>query len=233
MTNTDLAPSLRDIVTGLLVPGEITILPITGQAGAGKTNYIVPMIKQMARENGFWVRELALDAFFILSSEERSVWLAEGERISPQEGDDRKNQLNWWNFSIAMQTLETLQDGKPVCLNGIYNRADKGRLTGNLSIEPPHEGLLLFEGVAVAHLLKGKPNLYIHAPRHIRFQRLLERDKHRGLEEAQRRFELTESFEKQYFRAHWPLIDYCIDNSNHNGVKDLPQLPKPELYDMD
>ncbi len=234
MGQNDNTTSLRSIVTRLLIPGKINVVRITGQAGAGKTNHVTPLVKQIAHEQGFWTGELPLDTFFKLSSEDRARWLAEGEQISPDEGARRRDQLTWWDFNLAHKTISTIKDGKPVHLNGIYNRADQGRLTGRLSLQPAGEGLLIFEGVALPHIPGEGLNLYVHAPKHVRFPRLLERDKHRGPEEAQRRFKLTEEFEKRYFADHWHLIHHCIDNSNGQyNDGDLPELPKPETYDMD
>lgn len=221
--------TLRDIVTNHLMAGQISILRITGQAGAGKTNHVVPLIKQVARERDFWVGEIPLDAFFKLSSEDRAQWLVEGERIDPEEAARRRDQLTWWDFAKAQQVLDAVKNGKSVHLRDIYNRADRGRLTGNLSLDVPCQGLILFEGVAVAHIPGEGSNLYVHAPKHVRFPRLVERDRHRGAEEARKRFELTEEFEKRYFTEHWHLIHHYVNNSR-NGAEDLPVLAKPDSY---
>ncbi|OGZ97337.1 MAG: hypothetical protein A3J10_00425 [Candidatus Sungbacteria bacterium RIFCSPLOWO2_02_FULL_54_10] len=225
--------TLTDMILSHLVPGEIRILGVTGQAGAGKTSHIAPMIQSIAASKNYWAAILPLDAFFKFSSEERSQWLAEGEASGEEEAARRRDQMTWWDFQKAEDVLRTLHEGKPVNMTGVYNRADKGRLTGTIEITPEEKGgLLIFEGVATAHLATLHAVFYVHAPSVVRLDSLLERDKHRDREEALKRFALTEAFEQRYFQLHWKHIDVCVDNSRRNGVMpgDLPIFPKPESF---
>src|SRR3989338_2730419 len=62
-------------LTELYEPGKVNILGLTGQAGAGKTNCVAPIIVEEARRLGIKAHNLGLDAFFILSSRERKAWI--------------------------------------------------------------------------------------------------------------------------------------------------------------
>lgn len=227
--------TLTGMILSHLVPGEIRIVGVTGQAGAGKTSHIAPMIQGVAAAKNYWAATLPLDAFFKMSSEERAQWLAEGEALGEEEAARRRDQMTWWDFQKAEDVLASLREGKPIQLMDVYNRADKGRLTGTITLAPEERGgLLIFEGVAVAHLAALQAALYVHAPARVRRERLLERDKHRGQEEAQKRFALTEAFEQRYFHHHWKYIDFCVDNGRIDGILpgDLPVFPRPESFEF-
>lgn len=215
---------LTTLIGELLIPGRVTILGITGQAGAGKSALITPLALDTARDRGFHSYHLPLDYFFKLSSRERREWIAEGESISKEEEQKRKDQINWWDFELAERVLTSLKQGKEVTLQNVYNRSDGGELTGTVEIKPPPDGaFMVFEGVAIAHL-NGLDNiLYVHAPNRIRFARLLERDRHRANYEATKRFIITQEFELKYFYQNWHLLHYFLDNSNDcpDNVKDF------------
>lgn len=210
--------------------GRVTILGLTGQAGAGKTNHVAPIIAAEARRLGIKTHNLGLDAFFILSSRERQAWIAEGWQVSEAEGLRREDQINWWNFQLAEQSLLALRQGKPVRLERVYNRQDKGELTGEIVIEPPaDEGMLvIFDGVAIAHLQALDCLWYVHAPAEVRQKRLFNRDGDRRMisAEVQKRWQITERFEKGYFPKHWhqirlfmlDLIDSGGNGQNHEPI---------------
>jgi len=205
-----------EVVAGLFVPNSVTILGVTGQAGAGKTQFITPLIKAVAAEHSFPCSSLGLDAFFRLSSLGRKKWIADGAEMGPAEHAYRKNQINWWNFESAQKSLLSLKRGEVLHLTNAYNRQDGGELTGEVLIEPPREGLLvIFEGVAIAHLDGADELMYVHAPSHVRFERLYRRDasRRKSIEEARDRFHLTQDFERHYFPQHWERISCFIDNS--------------------
>jgi uridine kinase len=207
--------SFSEVVRAFLIPGQVSVLGITGQAGAGKTTFIASLAAGVAQEEGFATDSLGLDAFFKLSSSGRKEWIKEGHEISPEEGAFRSDQVNWWDFGDAQKALEMLKRGEPIHLTNVYNREDEGELTGEVMIHPPDGGMLLvFEGVAVAHLDCMDALMYVHAPSAVRFERLYERDKERrGREEALGRFELTQAFETQYFPQYWDKITCFVDNS--------------------
>ncbi len=211
---------LSNIVRQFYTPNKVNIVGICGQAGAGKTNHITPLLMQAAKKNNIFSDILGLDSFFILSSRERKAWLNEPS-LSKEEKERRQNQINWWDFSKAELTLETITGGQTIHLTGIYNRSDGGELTGELRIDPPEEGMLLFfDGVAIVQLKKLlKSILYVHTPSETRFNRLFPRDNGRRSkkDEAEKRFELTQKFEQSYFPEYWKNIDLFIDNSRNNG----------------
>lgn len=207
-------------------PGDISIVRLTGRAGAGKTTTgekLVEMYKQMEIS----AKVLGLDAFFKLSSAGRKTWLEEGKRLGPEEYAYRADQTQWWDFDRAAETLDTLRAGKPVRLQGIYNRADKGELTGELKINPDPKGtVIIFEGVAVAHLPKKRDHImYVNAHPKIRRERLLGRDQHRAADAALERFQLTQAFENNYFPQYMQDVDTAVDNSNGFLMK-IPTVPQ-------
>ncbi|OHA02339.1 MAG: hypothetical protein A3J58_01860 [Candidatus Sungbacteria bacterium RIFCSPHIGHO2_02_FULL_52_23] len=201
------------------VKNGIAVIGITGRAGAGKTSKVAPGIATIANEMGLWSATLSLDAFFILSSEERAEWLAEGIRLGPEEAARRRDQMTWWNFERLEEVLQTLKCGHPVHLRNVYNRADRGRLTGEINLIPPKgkPGVLSLEGVAIVHLKSMDRLFYVHAPSDVRFARLCKRDIYRAPEEMRTRFQLTEEFESKYFSQHKNRLHHWIDNSSHNG----------------
>ena len=222
--------TLGDLIRDLPESG-LSVIGITGPAGAGKTTMIAPFIQTMIESKGGWCSIMGLDSFFKLSSEDRSQWLKEGKESGEREYAFRSNQMNWWDFSNAECSLRSLKAGKPLHLTNVYNRADKGRLTGTIRIAPPlGKGIFILDGVAIAHLQEIDALLYVHAHDDIRFQRLVIRDAHRGYDAAQERFKLTQEFERQYFRDYWERIHYYVDNGNGmmHTDDDLPVITKPE-----
>ena len=222
-------------VSSLIVPGEVSILGITGQAGAGKTNYITPRIKKIAESYGVPADYLGMDSFFRLSSRGRKSWIEEGGKISDEEAAYRKDQINWWDFDWAFESLYRLKEGKPLSLEGVYNRSDGGELTGTVHIEPPNEGMLLiFEGVPIAHLKHAMNKLaFVYAPSDIRLNRLRDRDRHRKGDEVKERFRITQDFETRYYPRYWEAIDMFLDNSNsdNGGPRVIDYLsPDRALY---
>ncbi|MDO8559718.1 MAG: hypothetical protein Q7S23_01605 [bacterium] len=207
----------REIIDGLGQSRQVAILGITGQAGAGKTTHIGPCAVATAHDLGFDSFELPLDAFFILSSRQRKLWLAEGDRVSPKEGVLRRDQLRWWDFERAGHVLRTLRNGDGVHLKNVYNRADGGELTGEIIIpptSPSRRRLIVFDGVAIPELRELIDGLlFVHAPAPVRLVRLRERDRHRKGTEVLERFKLTQEFEISYFRKRWAAIDHFVDNS--------------------
>lgn len=216
--------TFHEAVGALCVPNRVTIGGITGQAGAGKTNRVSPLVMQIADEHGFTAALLPLDAFFRYSTAQRTAWLQEGERIGPEEAARRRDQMSWWDFDKALATLAALKRGEEVHLTKVYNRKDHGELTGEVHIVPPSSGMLVvFEGVAICHMNGGVDTLmFVHAPPEVRFDRLLQRDPHRKGEKARERFALTEAFERPYFRKHWGSIHLHVDNS-----VDTPRMLHP------
>lgn len=182
-----------------------TILGITGQAGAGKRT----LCRKIAEHGPAWGRSgyvLALDAFFKLSSRARREWLEEA-RGDEEEYARRSNQLSWWDFEHFARCMQQLREGKPLHLEGVYNRADKGELTGVVDIPAGGPRIVAVHGVALAHPQAANhlDGLWmVTAPTQVRAERLYNRDKDRrpDRKEAKQRFELTEAFERPYFQAH-------------------------------
>ena len=216
--------TFAEVVRGLLRSGAVSVLGVTGQAGAGKTNYLTPLVLQIAQDAGFAVADLPLDAFFKLSSAQRKRWLQEGERISSAEGAQRRNQLLWWDFVQAQGAVATLKRGDQIHLTHVYNRRNRGELTGEILIEPPAAGMLVaLDGVAICHLEGLDALMYVHAAAEVRFGHLVKRDLHRNGEEARQRFELTEAFERDYFPRYWERIQLHVDN-NVDRPRMLPPM---------
>ena len=210
--------SIPQLVAETFRPGQVKVIGLTGQAGCGKSTLSRRIARIAASKFKYPMARLGLDTFFKLSSRERREWLAEGQRIGPEEFARRRNQINWWDFEKAEQVLVDIKAGKPVKLEGVYNREDKGELTGTVEIPAAKTGqglLLVFEGVAIAHLKRIDKLVYLHVPREMRFGRILARDIDRrpDMEAALKRFRLTEEFERPYFERYWKDPNLFIDNS--------------------
>lgn len=215
----DNGKSFHELIGGLLVPGEVSILGVTGQAGAGKSNHVAPLAMAEAEQQGYATAHLGLDAFFKLSSRARKAWLVEGEEIGGAEAEHRNNQISWWDFDRAEEALKRLAQGQPIHLTGVYNRADGGELTGEVNIDPTVTAngmLVVFDGVGVAHLNHMDKIMFVYADPDIRLERLRMRDKYRTGEEVQRRFALTQAFERWYFARCWDKIDLLVGNNIDN-----------------
>lgn len=217
---------LANHLASYYVPGRVSVVGLTGRAGAGKTTNADRVVDHY-RGNGVPVEKIGLDAFFKQSSRDRKAWLEEGKQIGNEEYWRRANQWEWWDFDKAAETIRTLKNGETVHLRGIYNRADKGELTGEQKIEPSERGLVVvFEGVATAHmrdLLDGL--VYVNAHPKTRQERLLGRDMHRAGSAALERFEVTQRFESKYFAQHGRNADLVIDNSG-DTLYTLPGVPR-------
>ncbi len=211
---------LETFARDLYIPGQVTILGLTGRAGAGKTT-TAKQVVDLYERLGIPAAPLGLDAFFKLSSKDRKAWLEEGKQLGEEEYWRRADQMQWWDFEKTYKTLEDLRARKPVHLTNIYNRADKGELTGEIKIEPDHRGMVVvFEGVAAAHLKKdGDHFVYVNAHPRVRKERLLGRDLHRAGDVAYERFLITQSFENDYFPRHLNNMDTIIENSNGTPLK--------------
>lgn len=206
-------------------PGDVRIVTLTGRAGAGKTT-TAKKIVEIYQSHGVPAAALGLDAFFIKSSAGRKAWLEEGKQIGPEEYAKRSDQAVWWNFEKAEQTLNALKSGEPVHLTNIYDRANKGELTGELKITPDSRGMVVvFEGVAAAHLSSDEV-LFVAAHPKVRRERLLGRDIYRAADAAVERFKITQSFENRYFDKHAIRASTIVDNSNGYllSVPTVPQL---------
>jgi len=199
----------------LFKPGEVTFVGFTGQAGAGKTTN-ADHVHRLGTELQVPTTQLSLDYFFRLSSRERKLWLEEGKQLGQDEYSRRADQMLWWDFDRLEEAINTLRQGNILKLHNVYNRADKGELTLNLEVDPNDGKLVVFEGVAVAHLSHHFSQLvYLHASPGVRKQRLAERDKGRRAvgPEAEERFRLTEAFEQRYFAEHMAKAHMWVDTS--------------------
>ena len=75
------------------------------------------------------------------------------------------------------ESISVLRQNKPLHLKNVYNRKDRGELTGEVIISPGENGMfLLLEGVALAHLEYVDEIWYVHSPDETRFKRLFSRD---------------------------------------------------------
>lgn len=199
-------------------PGDIVIIGVTGQAGAGKTT-MARVAQKATLALGLSCNTLSLDAFFKLSRRGRKAWLEE-PGISSKERARRENQVSWWDFDWAASSLATLKANKPLELRNVYSRHDDGEQVGKITIKP-HEagGVILFDGVAILHVSPVDEYLYLHALPEVRFNRLLARDgASRNGDAALQRWRLTQSFERNYFREHWGKITSFLDNSTEDPV---------------
>ena len=218
MISQPLTTKIERLIRGIVRPGRVSVLGLTGQSGSGKTRIVTPAIISLARHIGLEAVRLGLDTFFRLSSSDRAAWLTEGERMGPQEAARRRDESTWWNFSFAEESLATLRRGEPLHLSGVYNRTDGGKLTGTVEITPPPEGMLvIFEGVGVAHLDGLDRVVYVHAAPEDRLSNLIQRDQHRTISENIERFRLNEEFERRYFRRHLSRVDLFIRIVSSDG----------------
>lgn len=198
------------------------ILGIVGRAGAGKSTFARTLFHEhVVHSPGIRPHLIPLDAFFRLSSSERSAWLSAPD-IDSDERRLREDQSQWWDFSLASHSLQRLRCGEAVHLDSIYNQEDNGRKTGTLHIDPsPHSGnLYIVEGVGtplLAHLLDGI--IFVHAHETVRRLRVYERDKvKRGLSAAEKRWDITQQFENSlYHDGGYSFLDglpiSVVDNS--------------------
>lgn len=224
LTNTNfLVPlSLEEIRKRFARRGGPYILGIVGRAGAGKSTFARTLLQEHI-DHSPHVRPhlIHLDAFFRLSSQERSAWLNASD-ISREERQRREDQRAWWDFASAAQVLQHLRSGMPVHLENVYNQSDDGRKTGKLHIDPHQTGgnLYIVEGVGtplLSPLLDGI--IYVYAHETVRHSRVYERDKvKRGAEEAEKRWGITQRFENALYHAGGnPLLrglpTAVVDNS--------------------
>ena len=221
--------NLKEAVQGLYSPGQYKVVGLTGQAGAGKT-WTSKMVEAACEERNIDYVRVSLDWFFILSSKDRKKWLAEAEH-DPLEYARRKDQLTWWDFDRAATCLLDLKAGKTVELKGVYNRADGGELTKDVTLLPQKRGgIVLIEGVAIVDLPIDLL-VYIAASLPTRFPRLYNRDKARrtGIEAIERLL-LTETFEVGYFNTdRWSKIHLIIDSEANGGGRVIPKLARDDF----
>jgi FMN phosphatase YigB (HAD superfamily)/uridine kinase len=199
---------------GLYRSGEVVSAGFTGQAGAGKTTN-AELAHRVAFQKDIPTAHLPLDAFFRKSSKGRKAWLEEGKKLGEQEFARRADQMTWWDFDRFQESLAQLSKGRDLHLDGVYNRADGGELTGTISIKVPRKGLMVVcEGVAIGHLSKSFHQLvYLHARPEVRTIRLGARDAHRKGPEAEERFRITQEFERRYFSQHMDKPHMFVDTS--------------------
>ena len=173
------------------------LIGVTGYAGAGKT-YTVEQALAACRAAGIEMHVLGLDAFFILSRADRKQWLAEVAGRDETEYARRANQMSWWNFDLAIESLGRLRAGQGLHLEGVYDRTNDGELTGTIDI-PTSCDAVFVEGVAIAHLHAHLHALWmLHSEDAIRRGRIATRDQ-KPTAEADARWELTQSFDTRYF----------------------------------
>lgn len=199
---------------GLFRSGEVVTVGFTGQAGAGKTTN-AELAHRVAFQKGIRTAHLPLDAFFRKSSKARKAWLEEGKKLGEDEFAKRADQMNWWDFGRFQESLAHLSKGRDLHLEGVYNRADGGELTGSIHIPVPREGIgVVCDGVAIAHLSDYFHHLvYFHARPEVRTIRLGARDSHRKGPEAEERFRITQEFERRYFSQHMDKPHMFVDTS--------------------
>lgn len=202
------------------------ILGIVGRAGAGKSTFARTLLHEhIDHSPNVHPHIIPLDAFFRLSSSERSTWLSAPD-ICDAERRLREDMSQWWDFERASYTLQRLRSGQPVHLDSVYNQEDGGRKTGTLHIEPtPNRGnLYIVDGVGtplLSPLLDGI--IFVHAHEVTRRLRVYERDKiKRGLAAAEQRWNITQRFENTlYHDGGNALLDEqplsVIDNSLHTS----------------
>lgn len=208
---------VRKIIRAQYKRDKVCVIGLTGQAGAGKTA-TAEIFQFVAVSLGIPLCVLGLDSFFRFSSAERKRWLEEGKRAGKDEYDRRCDQMTWWNFEQARRALDRVRECQKLKLSGIYNRADRGEKTGQISIHLPAGGLLVFEGVAVAHLRATRMLDYlvlVCARDYIRRERLQDRDASRRQDAAaaEERWRITEKFEHNYFKRYGGLADVRLDNN--------------------
>lgn len=203
-------------LVALFRAGEIKVLALTGQAGAGKTT-ISQQWLELGKSLDIPMAILSLDAFFRLSRRGRAAWLEEGRQLGSEEYARRADQQAWWDFDRLKRVLAEFRRGQPINLRGVYNREDNGELTGQVHLDPVKNGLILIlEGVAVAHV-GADLVLYLHASADTRFARMLKRDT-RNVPQARERFRLTQEFEQRYFNFAWSSIGMFVQNEGEGLV---------------
>lgn len=195
--------------------GDVIILGVTGQAGAGKTS-MSRIVQRAAQQRGLPCHTLALDVFFKLSRRGRKLWLEEPD-ITAEERLRREDQISWWDFAWLDQSLATLKEGKILELRDVYSREHDGELAGKITIRPHESGaVVLLDGVAILDAQHVAAFLYLQVSPEIRWRRLLGRDGHRIGDSAKKRWALTQRFERNYFPTRWEKIHYFLDNSGED-----------------
>lgn len=206
---------LASYLQGMYKPGEVKIVGLAGRAGAGKTTR-ANGLEIIGHEMGIPVVRLGLDVFFKMSSRDRKAWL-EGEGVSDEERRERENQDNWWDLERARWALGVLKSGQRLLMERVYNRNDKGELTGTVDIVPDSDrGLVvIFEGVGVLHLADEMDDLiFIVAHPNERRARLLGRDADKRVgDAAKNRFRITQRYEAGHFAAHGGKVRRVLENS--------------------
>lgn len=203
-----------------LLNKPITVVGITGQAGAGKTYASEKIAGDFPIVNFDW--------FFRLSRTDRSRWLEEGKKISLEEWRRRADQNGWWDFEKARKVIRQVKhSGEKIILNNVYDREHNGELTGTHEITPTENGLLIIEGVPVVLLEDVDIFIYIHADDTIRKQRIINRDGNARLSvKAEERWSITQHFEIKIFLENFEKINCVVDNSGRN-------LRKMSLEDLE
>lgn len=195
MTAEPAAADVADAIVAALKSKPAGVFAITGPAGSGKST---------AGRSVAEASKLALysaDFRFIGDSDDRRLLLERKQARSSQDYRDSANQYNWWNWPAIDRDLASLVAGRPVVLDGPYDR-ETGRRGQAIEIRPGAG--VLYEGA-----LLGPPSLvdrlqrifFLCTPQELRLERLLAKDRsRRSFNDILARFLITEYSETTYYR---------------------------------
>lgn len=191
--------SYEDVIRTLCRPGMINVVGFVGRTGAGKSttiNRLLGTLESMGGRGG----KFELDSFFIKSREERKAWLSE-PCISEEERAERGNVANWWNFDLALETLDKIRAGEHIRLKGLYDMEQGGEKVGVMDIDPGDSGYTVFvEGTTLLLPVMCEAIdsfIYLNTHDHARAEALMERNLRHGYtaEESRARKQLTDGAE--------------------------------------
>jgi uridine kinase len=142
------ALSYEEVAESFFVPGAISVVGFVGRTGAGKSTTIrrlIDAVHTIGGDGGLF----EVDSFFVRSRADRKAWLNEPD-ISDEERADRQRVITWWDLGRATNTLERIQSGEHVRLEGLYDMQNAGEMVGSMDIDPGNRGYTVFvEGTAL------------------------------------------------------------------------------------
>ena len=210
--------TLYKLIERYMEPGQVSVIAVSGQAGAGKTSLTRDFVSSWeSYANGVPVAELGLDRYFRMSSADRKRWIEQGQEIGEEEYLKRSNNLAWFDFERIHDDLSSLKRGNPIQMRNVYDKKS-GELSASLDIYPGDAGLVVIsDGVFLLHFPEGIFDriVYVHADAGSRKARVTERDGHRkGPEALAQRRQETQRSELPYMEQHIGAVHVLVDTTS-------------------
>jgi uridine kinase len=194
--------SYEDVINTLCPAGKINVVGFIGRTGAGKSTTINRLLDMLGEMDGRRGGKFELDSFFAKTRKERKAWLSE-PCISDEERASRGNVSTWWDFDLALQTLDRIRAGEHVHLEGLYDMEQDGEKVGVMDIDPGSGGYTVFvEGTTLLMPVMCEAIdsfIYLNTHDQTRAQALFERNLRHGYteQESRDRKKLTDAAETQ------------------------------------